>query len=327
VTVASLPFLARHQLLHHPVPIEGSVLSSPAPPSPPQRVESTATEVKDRCPVCLDSWDDAAYVMPCLHHFCYWCIVRWAESKPECPLCKRGIQSILHSVQVDDDFEEVIIRPSRLTSAGTRKAGGAPLDPGTQSPPRPATPQTAAVESVPRAAVGSLQPGTWADLFNEPLALLQRFLPWLQQQLGQIFAEEPSTAAMLEDLIVSVLGVFGLDAAVLVRLLEVSLQLCTVAFVQHLIDVAMQRCSREAPHLLGLEDGLAAEGREGSPAAAPRPAASQRGSPAPGPDPSSSPAAAHTEEHPSTSTAALHGGPSSPPNAPVPTHGEQEGAT
>uniref|UniRef100_A0A8B9FZH8 RING-type domain-containing protein n=1 Tax=Amazona collaria TaxID=241587 RepID=A0A8B9FZH8_9PSIT len=30
---------------------------------------------------------DASYVMPCLHQFCYTCILQWAESKPECPLC------------------------------------------------------------------------------------------------------------------------------------------------------------------------------------------------------------------------------------------------
>ncbi|CAN0330390.1 unnamed protein product [Bubo scandiacus] len=58
------------------------------------QVESMATEPGNRCPICLDSWDDAAYVMPCVHRFCYRCILRWAETKPECPLCKRRVQSI-----------------------------------------------------------------------------------------------------------------------------------------------------------------------------------------------------------------------------------------
>ncbi|KAK4816698.1 hypothetical protein QYF61_020582 [Mycteria americana] len=307
-------------------PEKGSSSSSPAPPSPPQRVESMDVELGNRCPVCLDSWDDAAYVMPCLHQFCYGCILRWAGSKPECPLCKRRVQSIVHSVRADDDFEEVVIRPSGLAaaSAGTRQAGGAPRHPATHSPPRPVTPQPRAVESVPRAPVGGLQPDTWASLFDDHPALLQRFLPWLQQQLGLLFAEEPSTAVVLEDLILSVLGLFGLDEEVLLRLLEVSLQNRAATFVQQLIDVAVQRCSGEAHRLLGLEDGHAAERREGSPVAAPPPAASRRGSPAPGPAPSGSPAGAGEVEHPSTSTAALHGGPSSPPDAPVPTHGEQE---
>jgi len=66
-------------------------------------------------------------------------------------------------------------------------------------------------------------------------------------------------------------------------------------------------------------------GGRAAPWRAPCPAASRRGSLAPGPAPSDSLAAAHEEEHPSTSNAALRGGPSSPPNASVPTHGEKEG--
>uniref|UniRef100_A0A8C0ANU9 RING-type E3 ubiquitin transferase n=1 Tax=Buteo japonicus TaxID=224669 RepID=A0A8C0ANU9_9AVES len=53
-----------------------------------------AAELDNRCPICLDSWEEASYVMPCLHQFCYACILRWAESKPECPLCKRNVTSI-----------------------------------------------------------------------------------------------------------------------------------------------------------------------------------------------------------------------------------------
>uniref|UniRef100_A0A8C0C0U2 RING-type E3 ubiquitin transferase n=1 Tax=Buteo japonicus TaxID=224669 RepID=A0A8C0C0U2_9AVES len=56
-----------------------------------------STTSAKRCPICLDSWEEASFVMPCLHQFCYACILRWAENKPECPLCKRRILSILHS--------------------------------------------------------------------------------------------------------------------------------------------------------------------------------------------------------------------------------------
>ncbi|NXT95236.1 TOPRS ligase, partial [Anhinga rufa] len=285
-----------------------------------------ASERGDRCPVCLDSWDDAAYVMPCLHQFCCPCILRWAESKPECPLCKRRVQSIVHSVRADNDFKEVVIRAAGLASAsaGTRQAGGAPGHPANHSPPRPVTPRPLAVDSAPRPPVGGLQPDAWASLFDDHPALLRRFLPWLQQQLGLIFFEEPSTAAVLEDLILCVLGLFGLDEEVLVRLLQESLQNHAATFVRQLINVAMQRCSREAHRLLGLEDGRAAEEQEGSPTAAPRPAASQRGYPAPGPASSTSPPQDHQEERPSTSAAVLRGCTSSPLHAPIPTHGEQE---
>uniref|UniRef100_A0A8V5H3B7 RING-type E3 ubiquitin transferase n=1 Tax=Melopsittacus undulatus TaxID=13146 RepID=A0A8V5H3B7_MELUD len=66
-------------------PGRGSASTLPAPPSPPQPMESMATELEDRCPICLDSWEEASYVLPCLHQFCYPCITRWVDSKPECP--------------------------------------------------------------------------------------------------------------------------------------------------------------------------------------------------------------------------------------------------
>uniref|UniRef100_A0A669QTL8 RING-type E3 ubiquitin transferase n=1 Tax=Phasianus colchicus TaxID=9054 RepID=A0A669QTL8_PHACC len=60
-----------------------------------QQLDSMATELDRRCPICLDSMDDASYTMPCLHQFCFGCIRRWAESRPTCPLCKRRVESIL----------------------------------------------------------------------------------------------------------------------------------------------------------------------------------------------------------------------------------------
>uniref|UniRef100_A0A663ESU3 RING-type E3 ubiquitin transferase n=1 Tax=Aquila chrysaetos chrysaetos TaxID=223781 RepID=A0A663ESU3_AQUCH len=71
--------------------------SPPALPSPPQRGLSMATDREERCPICLDTWDDAACAMPCLHRFCFSCIRRWTDIKPECPLCKRRVTSIRHS--------------------------------------------------------------------------------------------------------------------------------------------------------------------------------------------------------------------------------------
>ncbi|GAB0205086.1 E3 ubiquitin-protein ligase Topors-like [Grus japonensis] len=281
-----------------------------------------AAELDSRCPICLDSWDDAAYVMPCLHRFCYACILRWADSKPECPLCKRRVQSIVHSVRGDDDFQEHFITPPAAPSVASHQAGGVPGHPAAHNP---AATEPAPVEhQLPGSPLGGLQPHTWAFLFQDHPALLQLLLPWVQQELGRIFRNRRSRVAIGEDLVMSALGLFGLHEDVLVRLLRISLQHHTETFVQRLINVAVQRCSREARRLLDLEDGHAAEEREGSPAAAPRPAASRRGSPAPGPAPSGSPAGADEEERPSTSAAAISGSPSSCPDAPVPTHGEQE---
>uniref|UniRef100_A0A8V0Y8P3 RING-type E3 ubiquitin transferase n=1 Tax=Gallus gallus TaxID=9031 RepID=A0A8V0Y8P3_CHICK len=34
-----------------------------------------ASEPDHRCPICLDTMDDASYAMPCLHRFCFGCIL------------------------------------------------------------------------------------------------------------------------------------------------------------------------------------------------------------------------------------------------------------
>uniref|UniRef100_A0A8B9MD94 RING-type E3 ubiquitin transferase n=1 Tax=Accipiter nisus TaxID=211598 RepID=A0A8B9MD94_9AVES len=78
-------------------PARGSGSTFPAPPQSPQRMETMHTEPKNRCPICLDSWEEASYVLPCLHQFCYPCIVRWSDSKTECPLCRKKMKSILSS--------------------------------------------------------------------------------------------------------------------------------------------------------------------------------------------------------------------------------------
>uniref|UniRef100_A0A803XX08 RING-type E3 ubiquitin transferase n=1 Tax=Meleagris gallopavo TaxID=9103 RepID=A0A803XX08_MELGA len=55
-----------------------------------------------RCPVCLDNWDSVAYAMPCCHQFCFPCIQRWTSTRPQCPLCKQGVWSIIHTTRADD---------------------------------------------------------------------------------------------------------------------------------------------------------------------------------------------------------------------------------
>ncbi|OPJ77464.1 E3 ubiquitin-protein ligase Topors-like [Patagioenas fasciata monilis] len=280
-----------------------------------------AVELHNRCPICLDSWEEASYVMPCLHQFCYACILRWAQSKPECPLCKRRILSILHSVLADNDFEEYVIASSAVASVIGHQAEGGPGHPHAHT--SAATQQQPVEQQLHGASLGNLQPITWAFLFRDQPALLQPLLPWVRQELRQIFGNRSPRVAMVEDALVSALSLFGLHEEILLQVLHDSLQNQTATFVPQLINIAVQRCSGEAYRLLALEDGQAAEERESSPPA-PHPAASQRGSPAHGPDPSGSPAGGNQEERPSTSTAVLHGGPRSPPEAPVPTRGEQE---
>ena len=124
-----------------------------------------ATELENCCPICLDSWEEASYVMPCLHKFCYTCIVCWAESKPECPLCKRTVTSILHSVRADDNFAEHIISLPAAASTAVHLTGGAPGHPAAHHLHGPVASQPSAAGPVPRAPVGGLHPHLWAQLF------------------------------------------------------------------------------------------------------------------------------------------------------------------
>uniref|UniRef100_A0A672TPW1 E3 ubiquitin-protein ligase Topors n=1 Tax=Strigops habroptila TaxID=2489341 RepID=A0A672TPW1_STRHB len=120
------------------VATRGNSLASPVPPSPPEPVGSTAMALETRCPICLDSWEEeASYVLPCLHQFCYICILRWAENSPECPLCRRRMTSIMHSVQGDDNFQEHVISPpsdGEEPSGSDHQRGVAPGHPAAHSP-------------------------------------------------------------------------------------------------------------------------------------------------------------------------------------------------
>ncbi|KAF1424745.1 hypothetical protein FQV22_0005186, partial [Spheniscus magellanicus] len=283
-----------------------------------------ATELENCCPICLDSWEEASYVMPCLHQFCYNCILRWAESKPECPLCKRRVTSILHSVKADDDFQEHVLPPPAAPSVVVHLTRGAPGRPAAHSLHRPAASQPSAAGLVPRAPVGSIHPHDWAFLFREDPALLRPVMLWLRQELWLIFGGGRWETAAAQRLVLSILHLFGLDEETLFQLLQAALGPHTRSFVRRLIDTIVDRCSGEARRRMGLGNARAAEEREGSHAAAPSPPASQGEPSAPSPAPSSSPDRSEAEELPSTSSAALHGGPSSAPSTPVPTHGEQE---
>ncbi|XP_050768616.1 uncharacterized protein LOC127027143 [Gymnogyps californianus] len=243
--------------------------------------------------------------MPCLHQFCYPCILRWAENKPECPLCKREVTSILHSVQGDDNFEEHVIPPPAAPLVFIDLTEGAPGHPATHNLHRLAASWPSAARLVPGAPVGRLRPHVWAFLFRQYPAMLQPLLPWLRQELGLILEDvHEAAAAAVQRFILSSLQLFGLDEEALFQLLQNILGVHARIFVCRMIDTIKERCSEEAQRRIGVRDARAAEEQEGTLTAAPSPAASQGGSPAPSP--------------------ALRGGPSSAPSAPVPAHGEQE---
>ncbi|KAF1672079.1 TOPRS ligase, partial [Pygoscelis papua] len=282
-----------------------------------------ATASEDRCPICLDTWDNAACTMPCLHRFCFNCIRRWAEIKPECPLCKRRVTSIRHSLR-GDEFEEFPIRPPAASLGSAQEEGAYRL-------PAPRASREHQPWNPDPGFVGGLSPWTWGSLFRNHPDLFQPLRPWLRQELGRIFGEGRSEALMLEHMIQNVLPVMGLHEADLVESLQADLGSRTTAFVQGLIRSAVERCRRAAYHLL-VRDGIRGQelspaasrgGQELSPVASTSSAASRGGTPVPGPVHSSSAAAADADELPGTSTAALRGGPSCP-SVPAPIPGEQE---
>ncbi|XP_074992632.1 uncharacterized protein LOC142075332 [Calonectris borealis] len=286
-----------------------------------------ATEVEEHCPICLGSWEEASFVMPCLHRFCYPCILRWAESKPECPLCKRRILSILHSVRADDDYVEHVITPSVTPAVVIHQAEGAPRLRGREAAHdlhHPGAPRHWAAAGVPRRPVGGLQPPNWMNNFRNQPTLLQTLQSWVHQEMEEIFGNTVLEAAMMEDTVMGSLTSQGMDTELPGQMLGDSLQNRTVTLVQQRARVALQQHRREAHRLLGRQGARAAKGREGSPMGDPGPAASQGGSLAPSPAPSGSPMRSGEDELPSTSFAAIGGGPSSHPSATVAIPAEQE---
>ncbi|KAL4618202.1 E3 ubiquitin-protein ligase Topors-like [Arapaima gigas] len=73
---------------------------------------STEASPDSKCPICLDRFNNMAYLDRCLHKFCFRCIHEWSKNKAECPLCKQPFNSIFHSIKAENDFKEFVLRPT-----------------------------------------------------------------------------------------------------------------------------------------------------------------------------------------------------------------------
>ncbi|XP_065518193.1 uncharacterized protein LOC136005026 [Lathamus discolor] len=224
-----------------------------------------AMELEDCCPICLGCWEDVSYVMPCLHQFCYQCILRWAETKPECPLCKGRIQSLLHTVEADDNYREHVITSPLIPPVIIHQAE-MPGHPASHDFHHTGASHPQAAEGVPRDPVGRLQPEEWINLFQDHPTLLETVLSWAEHRLQRIFRNRWLEAAIVENTIMVLLTNYGMNEELLVQMLGVYLHTRTEAFVQQLIRVAVRRCGREARHLLGQQESLLALA-QGPPAA------------------------------------------------------------
>ncbi|XP_041635038.1 E3 ubiquitin-protein ligase Topors-like isoform X2 [Cheilinus undulatus] len=97
--------------------------SSSSPPSSSASASARAVMAAEeaspdsKCPICLDRFNNLAYLDRCLHRFCFPCIQEWSHNKAECPLCKQPFTSILHSIRGEDDFKEYMLRPAPATNS------------------------------------------------------------------------------------------------------------------------------------------------------------------------------------------------------------------
>ncbi|XP_026224988.1 uncharacterized protein LOC113168212 isoform X2 [Anabas testudineus] len=97
--------------------------SSSSPPTSSASASARAVVASEdaspdsKCPICLDRFNNLAYLDRCLHRFCFPCIQEWSHNKPECPLCKQPFSSILHSVRAENDFKEYTLRPAPANSS------------------------------------------------------------------------------------------------------------------------------------------------------------------------------------------------------------------
>lgn len=215
-----------------------------------------ATEMDSCCPICLDSWKEISYILPCLHQFCYTCILQWAENTPKCPLCKRRILFILQLVGTENDYVEHVIALSETPPIIVHQARGDPIHLDLHFS---GASQAWAAEGVPRHPVGSLQPGEWVVLFRDHPCLLDTLVLWVRPRLRQIFRNNWVEADLVEDTVMDILTNHGIDEDQMVLMLGVSLQNHAATFVQQLIRVAVRWCSREACHLLAHQPYLPAQ--------------------------------------------------------------------
>ncbi|KYO35179.1 E3 ubiquitin-protein ligase Topors isoform A [Alligator mississippiensis] len=98
-----------------PATEERAVDSSFSPRAGTSRLHQTVptdASPDSKCPICLDRFDNVAYLDRCLHRFCFRCVQEWSKNKAECPLCKQPFHSIIHTVRAEDDFKEYILKPS-----------------------------------------------------------------------------------------------------------------------------------------------------------------------------------------------------------------------
>lgn len=288
-----------------------------------------ATGKEWSCPICCDAPDDVAYAMPCGHRFCLGCILRWAERKPACPLCRRSILTVKFSDRGGDDYLHCVITPPRELPEISSQAAEAPrslaenrfhgpqdyLASSPQGITAPAQQQDAGPE-----AVGGILPELWAELFRRRQNLLNPVRSWLHQGLEMIYGGEWYQLKSAESGIMLALCVYGPDREVLVQRLQPRLQQYTASLVHGILNIIETQCSEE---IWRLWHSNTVREEDEIPAASSDPPASPEGAPTLSQAPSSGIANSNMEEEASTSETALSEHPCHSPSVPSPAEKEQ----
>ncbi|XP_031453005.1 uncharacterized protein LOC116231406 [Phasianus colchicus] len=294
-----------------------------------------AAEEAWTCPICREVRKDIAYAVPCRHEFCLGCILRWAKQKETCPLCRR-IMTVVKVAEWDDDNDlDFIIRPPAPPVPACFQAGIAhiysPQHDVPSPPPFLLLPEEQEdVEAGERPMVGGLLMEVWAALFRQHQEMLDPVLPWLRQELRNIFRAQWWEAMAVQNLILNALCHIGLDREALIQLLWPALGDRAETLIQGLVDALVSQWGEEAHGQRGLqgvhvsggqEEGPAARGQEDSVVAGPGPAASPPGTVTSRPalnGPNSSAEWPDRVEQPSTPQAVVPGDLSHTPAAHIP---------
>lgn len=133
--------------------------------------------------------------------FCLGCIVRWAKRKPSCPLCRQAINSIIYSVRSEEDFLEIVLPSPSDSSAADQDEQGA-------------------AELMPRTYVAGFPAEVWAGFFQDCSEILEPLLPWLNQEISELFRASWWEVALAQSAIVANLCRYGLSEEALVRELQ-----------------------------------------------------------------------------------------------------------
>ncbi|OWK59640.1 hypothetical protein RLOC_00000158 [Lonchura striata] len=208
------------------------------------------------CPICCEMPRDMAHALPCCHHFCLGCILRWVRAIHTCPLCRTLISAISFSEQ-EEDCLQCIIRHPREAASHAGNADGSRDGRSTRglvtslASASPGTPSPAEQGAAGPEAVGGILPELWAELFRRRWSLLSPVRAWLQQHLRKIYREQWWQTRTVESSILLILCIFGPDREVLLQQLRPRLQCYTALLVHGTLGIIETQCSRDVHRLWG----------------------------------------------------------------------------